>query len=423
MPEPQKLIVGREAEIELFKDFVTSQGPEFILNIFGPGGIGKTEVCEKLTECCRHQGWLYASVQGDSPSLSFDRILYQIKEELITEPSGDSSLDKHFKEFEKRLSEYLIVQDVLERGGGFAKLFDSVGNVVPDLLKMVTGMGKAVEEELRRKFRNRYALQQYMNSAERWLAESLAEGITGILGESSKPIVLLIDSYEKLSLLDEWVCETLVRTLPSGIRIVLSGRDRVQDMGFHWKEYADQILSHELLELEKQPTYAYLRHYGLKDPRLLDDTYAFTGGYPLCLVLAVELSRKIGWEQVAGFQRQTDRYEVARQLLDRILEQEEVKEVREFLEKGVVTLWFDVEAIAYVLDIPPEQAERIYSRISRFSFTQRHEFGLKFHDKVRDLLLERLSFMDRKLYEGLLHRWRDYYKSKVEKGWLLSETR
>jgi hypothetical protein len=189
-------------------------------------------------------------------------------------------------------------------------------------------------------------------------------------------------------------------------------------MGFHWVEYTTQIDSRELLELDKQSTLDFYKHFGLKDPVLLEETYKFTGGYPLCMTLAVDLSRQAGWTQLAGFERQLDKYEVAHQLLERLLEQEGVSEVREFLEKGVVTLWFDVEAIAHILGITISEADAFFTTISRSSFTSKTDYGLKFHDKVREILIERLKFVDPKAYNHLLDTWERYYKAKLAEGWL-----
>jgi hypothetical protein len=419
MPEPQKYIVGREAEIEILREFVQRDSGEFILNVYGPGGIGKTEVCSKITKYCQSQNWICMFIEMDAPNLTFDRVLYNLKKTLLLNKSTTGKLEKFFSEFENRFSEYLIVKEIIEREGGISALFDVLGNVIPDIFaKAIASVGKSVADETQLRFRNRYALQEYINGAEQWLTESLVDGLRQVRSNLDKPMLIVFDTYEKASHLDEWACSKLVRMLPDGIRLVISGRDRLQDMGFHWIEYAQQIESYELPELDKESVLDFYQHFGLTNPNLLEATYSFTGGYPLCMTLAVDLAHASGWNQIAGFKKQVDRYEVARHLLDRLLEQEKVAEVREFLEKGVVTLWFDVEAIAYLLQVPTEKAEDIFHRISRFSFTTKTEFGLKFHDKVRDILLERLRYMDQKLYGELLNRWREYYRIKVAEEWL-----
>ena len=143
-------------------------------------------------------------------------------------------------------------------------------------------------------------------------------------------------------------------------------------MSFHWVEYAQQIRALELKELGMKEALKFDRHFGLSDPNLLRETYEFTGGYPLCMTLAVDLARQVpGRQQIAGFKKQIDRYEVARELLDRLLAEEGVSEVSEFLQKGVVTLWFDVEAIGDPLQIPSEKAEEVFHRISRSRLQRR----------------------------------------------------
>ena len=91
--------------------------------------------------------------------------------------------------------------------------------------------------------------------------------------------------------------------------------------------------------------------------------------------------------------------------------------MKDFLEKGVVTLWFDVQAISYLLNINSDKAEHIYNKIGKFSFTQETDYGLKFHDKVRDILIERLKYIDPLEYKDLMKKWSQYYREKVEETW------
>lgn len=418
MPQPNKYIVGREQEIKLFSTFINSKSEQFILNIYGPGGIGKSEICVKILDYSKKHNYLIAFIQIDSLNLTFDKVLYNIKECLEEKIEG-TGLKNYFSKFNKRLSEYLIVKEIIDRGGGYSALFDALGSLVPDVLtKALTSVGKTVSDDLTRRFRDRYAIQQYMNGAENWLTESFIIGVKSIQSDTNDKIVILFDTYEKIATLDEWVCTTLIKSLPEKIKVVITGRDRIQEMGFHWKEFTNQIIPYEVVELDEDATKLFYNHHGLSDPVLLRSTIDFTGGYPLCMTLAIDLSKKIGWDQVAGFKFKARRYEVARQLLDRLLEQEEVLEVKDFLEKGVVTLWFDVQAIAYLLDTSIENAENIYHKISRFSFIQPMEYGLKFHDKVREILLERLEYMDKDVAENLLSRWRDYYLSRIDQQWI-----
>jgi hypothetical protein len=212
------------------------------------------------------------------------------------------------------------------------------------------------------------------------------------------------------------MCETFVKSLPYDAKVIILGRDRLNKVSSDWNQYERTDLHyHELQELGEGEAKAYLQHYGLRDPDVLERVYEFTRGYPLCLVLAVELARELGsWEDVKGFEDLANRDRVASQLLDRILRQEKVREVREFLEKGVVARWFDPGAVSYILEVSPERGREIYDKIGKFSFVQLHPNGLKFHDTVRELLVERLKFTDdEKTYKRLAERWSEYLKAKV----------
>ena len=68
--------------------------------------------------------------------------------------------------------------------------------------------------------------------------------------------------------------------------------------------------------------------------------------------------------------------------------------------------------MSVVLDVSPEEGRAIYDRLQRHSFVERHPFGLKFHDKIRELLLERLKF-NRPVYERITRRLMDYYAEKA----------
>ena len=91
-------------------------------------------------------------------------------------------------------------------------------------------------------------------------------------------------------------------------------------------------------------------------------------------------------------------------------------EVRDFLEKGVVARWFDPQTIGVILDVGRDESRALYDKLSRYSFVERHPNGLKFHDKIRDLLLERLKFTSQSEYDRLTDRLMSYYSQRAGIG-------
>jgi len=350
-------------------------------------------------------------VDGIRPDLTPDRILYAIKEGL----SASEALNDAFRDFEREYEEYLVVQQVLQRGGGVQAMFDVVGNLKnpAGFAQVIAGLGKTLTENVQRTVSNRFALERYLRGVERALTDGLSTGLEAAVEVASHPLALVIDTYEELEGLDDWVCRTLVPALPEGVKVVVLGRNALPKVNFDWGEFGGALHAMELPELPEADAKAYLVHHGLRDPAALDQVYRFTGGYPLLLVLVVHLSREAGgWDKIGALEYEADRERVATRLLARILREERAKEVQAFLEKGVVARWFTPEVVSVILEVSGAEAHAIYTRLQRHSFVERHPYGLKFHDKIRELLLARLKF-NKPEYDRIVKRLTDYYAEKA----------
>ncbi|MBK9234093.1 MAG: hypothetical protein IPO15_25450 [Anaerolineae bacterium] len=80
--------------------------------------------------------------------------------------------------FDRQFHDYLIVNQVLQQGGGIAALFDVVGNVKDPagLGSILGGLGGAVTEAVKRTASNRFAMERYLRGAERALTSSFMNG-------------------------------------------------------------------------------------------------------------------------------------------------------------------------------------------------------------------------------------------------------
>jgi len=411
MPEPNNFIVGRKKEVEQFSKLVKGTTKHWMLNIYGPGGIGKTVVGQKMQEHAESTSIPTAFVDGIQPDLTPDRILFEIKEGL----AKTESLVESFQDFNRQFEEHLIVQEVLQRGGGMQSIFDALGNVTDPtgLAQILTGLGKTITEETKRIISNRFALERYLRGTEKVLTSSLSTSLSQAVEKSGKSLAIIVDTYEELEGLDDWFCRTLTPAIPNGVKLTVLGRTSLAKVNFDWAEHGQALFQMELPELEEGDAKAYLVHRGLREDAALDKIYRFTGGYPLLLVLVWHLAREAGgWDKIGELEAHADRDRIATKLLERILREERVKEVQAFLEKGVVARWFTPEAIRVILEVDANDARRIYGQLERHSFVQRHPYGLKFHDKIRELLLERLKF-DKPEYDRLVKRLSDYYAEKA----------
>lgn len=415
MAQPKPFIVGRQEEVDRFDQFLAGQTDYRLLNIYGPGGIGKTVVGQKLLDHATSKQTPMSSVDGNRPDLTSDRLLYGFMEGLLQTEAGEK-LEDTFRPFSQAFSGYVVVNQLLQQGGGIQSLFDVVGNVKDpaSFAALLNSLGGAVTEEVKSKVSNRFALERYLRSIERTLTANFLEGLTAGMETVKHPIALLIDTYEEMEGLDDWVCRTLVAGLPAAVRLVILGRNQLHKVNFDWNEYETTVYTMPLPELGEAEAKAYLRHFGLTDPVALDQVYRYTGGYPLLLVLVRHLAREAGgWEKIGALESSADRDLIATKLLERILREERVAEVQAFLEKGVVARWFDPETISTILEVNLTDARQIYEKLRRHSFVERHANGLKFHDKIRELLLDRLKFTSEAEYNRLSQRLLHYYAVKA----------
>jgi transcriptional regulator with XRE-family HTH domain len=415
MTVQKQYIVGRQAEVQLFDELLTGRADYWLLNIYGPGGIGKSVVCEKLRAHAHSRKVPVAAIDGYYPDLTPDRVLYNFKQTLIEGPFGER-LEDAFHDFNSQLRDYFFVNHVMTQGGGLHALFDTFGNIKDPagFAAILAGLSEIPPESLQRTMHNRFALDRYLRGAERSLTTCFVNTLSAIQEELSSPIVMFMDTYEEMEQLDNWVCRTLVPSLPPGIRLVILGRNQLHHVNFDWREYEDALHTRPLPELSESDAKAYLRYYGLTDPIALQRIYEFTHGYPLLLVLVRLLAREAGgWEKIGTLEQSRDRDFIAAQLLELILREERARQVREFLEKGAVVQWFDPETITIILDVDLNQARTIYDKLQRHSFVERHPFGARLHDKIRELLEERLKFTSKSEYDRLKDKLAAYYAAKA----------
>jgi len=401
-----KFVVGRAEEVTDFERFLQPDHSAWVYEIYGPGGIGKSVVALKFQTYARKHAVPLAFINGNVTDLTPNRMLALIAEGF----ARTETLADFFSKFQLEYDRYAAIQSLLSDAGGINHIFDVLGQLKhPDYFRETAAKlpNQSEKTELEKLLSNRFGLERYLLGAEKHLIHQLAQGV-GAAGEmSDKPLTLLIDTYEEIEGLDDWFCRELLPKLRQHLRIAILGRNALTRVNFEWKELGTALVQKPLPELTEADTKAYLRHFGLSDAAALNQIYQYTQGYPLLLVLVRDLAREVGgWEQVGALENKGDRREIAADLLERLLREERVQEVRAFLEKGVVVDWFNPEIVSVVLDISFDEGRVIYDKLRRHSFVERHPEGLKFHDVIRDILRARLSEGE---YAAIRDRVRAYF--------------
>lgn len=234
--------------------------------------------------------------------------------------------------------------------------------------------------------------------------QAAAGGICDTLGTASQrlgslpgPVVLTIDTYEVLRLLDTWLRQAFLPALPANIRVVLAGREPpasgwLTDPG--WQGVFQAIHVGALAESTSLELLGQLG-IGPSDARRLN---RLTHGHPLAL--------KLG----AGMFRET--HDIAR-AEDRVIDTLTRRYLDTVPDPGTRSI---IEAVSVVRRVTqsvlealvPERAPGdIFVRLRDLPFVESARDGLLLHDAVREAVASSLKAQNPKRYRALRHAaWR-----------------
>ncbi|MEU8798620.1 AAA family ATPase [Spirillospora sp. NPDC048819] len=206
---------------------------------------------------------------------------------------------------------------------------------------------------------------------------------------------VLIDTYELLGPLDDWVREHFVPGLPADTVVVLAGRDApserwVADAGWH-----ELLRVVSLRNLSPSDALAYLRVEGVPG-ELHERVLELAHGHPLTLSLLVDMVRR--QEDVPGALSVAP--DVVRALLARLVDQVPSSRHGEALQICAHARFTTEELLRAMLG---DDAGPLFGWLRGLSFIEEREFGLFPHDVVRDILDADLRWRDPDGYAAL-HR-------------------
>jgi Transcriptional regulatory protein, C terminal len=199
------------------------------------------------------------------------------------------------------------------------------------------------------------------------------ETAAAAVGARGDRVVLLIDSYELLLLLDRWMCETFVPALPAQVRVVLAGRDAPAE---RWRAYGALLESVALANLPPDDAVALLRRNGVDGPTARGIN-SVARGHPLSLQLAAGALRdrpglpleEIAAGAVGG--------ELARVYLDGL-----DRQTRRALDAAALTRRTTISLLEAML--PDTPATDAFERLRALPFVELGADGLVVHDTVRE---------------------------------------
>ncbi|WP_138505388.1 ATP-binding protein [Nostoc sp. PA-18-2419] len=243
-----------------------------------------------------------------------------------------------------------------------------------------------------------------------------------VLAQRQERNVILIDTYEAITQLDEWLREGFLPHLSINTLIVIAGRNPPSSS---WcSDPGWQALMHTLplrnLTPEQSQTYLTTRDIPTTQHQAILE---FTHGHPLALSLVAEVFAQ-GKE--ISFQAESAP-NVVKTLLSRFIKEVPTPVHRMALEACAVIRLTTEAALNQILAVPQKNTlageahslgeildvHDLFEWLRGLSFIESGQLGLFPHDLAREVLIADLRWRDSEFYNELHHRARQYYTKRL----------
>ncbi len=205
------------------------------------------------------------------------------------------------------------------------------------------------------------------------LGGSTVEEAAAAVGARGERVVLILDTFELLAMLDHWLCRVMLPALPANVRVVIGGRIAPFD---RWRSYGPLLCIVPLANLSPDEAEDLLRVNGV-DGETAARINAVTHGHPLSLQLASRALRDRPGLAIQEIAAGTVGEELARVYLDGL-----DAPTRRALNAAALTRRTTLSVLAAML--PDEPATEAFARLRELPFVELTAGGLLVHDTVRE---------------------------------------
>jgi len=417
---------------DLFKNFVSAEKlPKRLIVFHGVGGVGKSSLLRMFRLHCKGEKIPVALASGDEAKSTLD-VITRWMEDLKADGVKFSSLHKTLESYravqakvedQARKSQNKVADlagkaasKTAEAAGG-ALLGAAIGSIVPGvgtaiggmLGSAVGGMGAEALTDWLRGFLDKSAIDLLLDPAKK-LTSDFVEDLAK--AAEKKRIVLLLDTYEQMSALEDWVGEVAQKIHPN-VLVVIAGR-KLPDWQRVWSGWMMNAQVEELKPMTEDIMRQLIHRYyatmrgGEPDPAQVDAIVKFARGLPMVVTSAVQLWVKYGVEDF-----QSVKAEIVANLVDRLMEGVPSALIPA-LEAAAVVRWFDQPILRAVLN--KEDVRDVYNELRRFPFVRTRVEGLALHDSVREMMDENLRMQDSERHCELHERAAIYFEKRLEKA-------
>ncbi|MEV0663674.1 AAA family ATPase [Actinomadura luteofluorescens] len=322
--EGETFIVGRSGELALFENLLDADGPFRVLNLYGPDGMGKTEIRRRMVREARARGVLAcafdAVVHDGTPAEVLQRFWHSCVGPTRPPANFDVAGDRS-KDSDHHLTAAFgeMLETILDRGRAvlFLDSYDDAQNL------------------------------------DRWVRRSLLATLP------PQVRIVILGRHRLTSQNAEWADHAdriWMRALPELTED--DTRAYLCHYGLNDAAVANRI------------------HHSVEGRPLL---------LALFRRLAENAG---DWDAAVRLDHHGDRRLIAAELVERVLRTEPDFAVHEALEKHLDAPWISPATIAASREIPLEEARTLYELVLRHAFTEEHPEGVRVRPVIRSLMAE-----------------------------------
>ena len=234
--------------------------------------------------------------------------------------------------------------------------------------------------------------------------------ICRLRSNGARPGVLLLDTYELLAGLDDWLRDTLLPQLPAGSLAVIAGRN---EAGTSWRTHVDwAALTHtrRLGNLGPDESRTYLTRCGVPAQHH-EDALAFAHGHPLALSLTADVLTR--GDRLASSRLDAEP-EIVRLLIERFVQEVPSREHRLALHACVTVRALTEPVLAAALD--RHDVRDLFEWLGHLSFIESGPYGLFPHDLARDVVYMDFRWRDPDAAYRVIERLIGYYYERLERS-------
>jgi hypothetical protein len=228
-----------------------------------------------------------------------------------------------------------------------------------------------------------------------------------VLADRSDCYIILLDTYETLAPLDDWIRETFLPQLTENVLVVIAGRHAPaaawrSDSG--WQSLVRMV---PLRNLSPEESQVYLTKRDV--PTLQHQSVLeFTHGHPLALSLVADV-----FEQGKDIQFQTDvEPDIVKILLERFVQDLPSSNHRMALEACALVRVTTEALLSQMLGLL--DVHKLFNWLRSLSFIESGQQGIFPHDVVREVLTADLRWRHPDWYAELHRRARSYYTKRLQ---------